>query len=542
MTALPAHMRSDARPFIDRARDVPVIWVFIAALVWFAAFAGLRALTSPDEARYLGVVWEMLRSGDWTVPTLDGLPFFHKPPLFYWINATAMSVFGISDWAGRSASILGATAVLTALFAFLKRWSSPQHALHAVLILATLPLFFGAAQFANLDMLVAACIGCTVLLAAHAALSHELGLPYRSAQVGAFVAAALGVLAKGLIGVVLPGAVFVVWSLLALRPRRLWLLLWLPGWLVFAVIAVPWFALVEARRPGFLHYFFITQQFDRFTAGTFNNAQPVWFYIALLALAMLPWLVWCLVAAWRVRRQAAGAVPSPAPLDVRRLLWCWLLVILVFFSIPRSKLVGYMLPVVPPLAALAAGAAWRVFGSLPKAVRALRWTLAGSAFTCVVAIAAAARWLPSPAGGLQAGAVTPGAGERIVMLDGYVYGLPMRWRLRQPVPIWSDWSPARALQSDDWRREMFEAGQFTSAAERERVLIGIPALLALLCAPGPTRVVASIEAPRVHRWLEHAERVAGNAQVGVWRFPGSPTSDPDCLHLSQFASTLPKPP
>lgn len=76
---------------------------------WLAAMAWFRPLAAPDEGRYAGVAWEMLRSGDWLVPRLNGLPFFHKPPLFYWISAAAMSVFGVSEWPARLPSLIGAT-------------------------------------------------------------------------------------------------------------------------------------------------------------------------------------------------------------------------------------------------------------------------------------------------------------------------------------------------------------------------------------------------------------------------------------------------
>ena len=77
-------------------------------LCWLGFTAGLRPLLLPDEGRYVGVAWEMLRSGDWLTPTLNGLPFFHKPPLFYWITAASMSVFGLHEWAARLAPVLGA--------------------------------------------------------------------------------------------------------------------------------------------------------------------------------------------------------------------------------------------------------------------------------------------------------------------------------------------------------------------------------------------------------------------------------------------------
>ena len=100
----------------------------LALFIWLAVLAWLRPLTAPDEGRYVGVALEMLRSGDFWVPRLDRLPFFHKPPLFYWIGAAAMRVFGISEWAGRLPSILGATLAAGALLVFLRRWSDGRSA------------------------------------------------------------------------------------------------------------------------------------------------------------------------------------------------------------------------------------------------------------------------------------------------------------------------------------------------------------------------------------------------------------------------------
>ena len=86
-------------------RDAALAALLLCAL---AALAGLRPLMLPDEGRYAGVAWEMLRSGDWLTPRLDGLPYFHKPPLFYWIDAAAMAMVGANPWAARAAPLLGA--------------------------------------------------------------------------------------------------------------------------------------------------------------------------------------------------------------------------------------------------------------------------------------------------------------------------------------------------------------------------------------------------------------------------------------------------
>ena len=92
--------------------------VLLLAALWLAATLWMRPLALPDEGRYGGVPWEMLRSGNWLVPTLDGLPYFHKPPLFYWISAAAMSLFGTTEWAARVAPFLGGVAACAALYGF----------------------------------------------------------------------------------------------------------------------------------------------------------------------------------------------------------------------------------------------------------------------------------------------------------------------------------------------------------------------------------------------------------------------------------------
>ena len=149
--------------------------VVIAALMlaWLAATAWARPLMLPDEGRYVGVAWEMVRSGDWLTPTLNGLPFFHKPPLFYWITAGAMSLFGLNEWAARAAPILGAWLGAFSLYVFARRWRGDQVARLTLLALLVQPLFYIGGQFANLDMLVAGCISATIVLLAHAALSVE---------------------------------------------------------------------------------------------------------------------------------------------------------------------------------------------------------------------------------------------------------------------------------------------------------------------------------------------------------------------------------
>ena len=169
--------------------------LFLLALAWLALTLGVRPLALPDEGRYVSVAWEMLSSGNWLYPTLNGLPFFHKPPLFYWITASSLGVFGLHEWAARVAPLFGAGIAAFTLYGFALRQKGTTVARWSLLILVTQPFFFGAAQFANLDMLVAGLIATTILLAAEAGLNAERGLPYKRLLAGAYLGAALGGLA-----------------------------------------------------------------------------------------------------------------------------------------------------------------------------------------------------------------------------------------------------------------------------------------------------------------------------------------------------------
>src|SRR5262245_11937801 len=321
----------------------------LAVFLWLAAVAWLRPLSLPDEGRYVGVALEMLWSGNWLEPTLDTLPYFHKPPLFYWLTAASMGTFGINAWAARLGSLLAATACAVSLHQFLWRWAGPAPARAALLALVTTPFFYGGAQFANMDMLVAACISGTILCGAHAVLNASDARPSRPALAGAYAFAALGLLAKGLIGIVIPAIVIGIWLLALGRAWMILRLVWLPGMALFAVIGLPWFLLMQARYPGFFEYFFVHHQFERFAAQGFNNPRPFWFLVAVFAALTLPWSAILVRAA----RASAYSEAGGRSRQVQALMWIWLVATLVFFSIPRSKLIGYVMVALPPLGALA---------------------------------------------------------------------------------------------------------------------------------------------------------------------------------------------
>ena len=494
--------------------------VALLALLWLAATAWARPLMLPDEGRYAGVAWEMLRSGDWLTPTLNGLPFFHKPPLFYWISAAAMAVFGTHEAAARAPSVLGAAAAALALYAFVRHWRDARSARLALVVLLAQPLWFLGGQFANLDMLVAACISVTILLFAHAALSRDQGRPYRSALAWGYVAAALGVLAKGLIGAVLPALVLVLWLAALRRWRTLLAMLWLPGLLLFLLIATPWFVAMQWQHSDFLDYFFVVQHFKRFAAGGFNNVMPFWFYPAVLAVAALPWWPWLGPA---FRRHAA--LPAPrTQVDIRLLMALWLASVVVFFSLPASKLVGYVLPAVPPLAYLIADAFLARAQPASRAKR-LWWASAGVAAALSLGTVLALTLHPSQSSQPLALALAAHRAphEPVFMLGRYEYDIPFYAHLRHPVVVVDHWDNPEIALHDNWRKELADAGRF--APERAARTLLTPARLnKALCAVPVAWVVGPADTAGNYAFLGKAREVAAHATTRLWKvdqtFPG----------------------
>ena len=480
--------------------------------LWLCASAWLRPLMRPDEGRYASVTLAMLRSGDWLTPTLNGLPFFHKPPLFFWIGGAAMALTGPTAFAARAASLAGALLGASALYLFARRWGGAGGARRALAVLAVHPLFFIGAQFANLDMLVAGCIAATVLALAHAALSFEAGQPYRRVLWLAYALAALGVLAKGLIGVVLPA--FIIGLLLIARRRWRGLLALLSpvGALLFVLIAAPWFALMQQRFDGFLHYFIVVQHFQRFTQGGFNNAQPWWFYPAVLAGCGLPCIAWTRGAFTRGYWRAGGTLA-----DVRLLMGLTVACVVFFFSLPQSKLVGYVFPAVPALAWLVADASAPLASGSP-ARRA--WWRASLACAALIGLALVL-WLTVDQhySARRMGLALKQqrhAGEPVYMVGQYLYDLPFYAGLEQPVFVVNDWNRPGIAKRDDWRRELVDAGAFNPALAR-RLLITPQALPAALCRSGVAWVVGSASAPKQLSFLERGRPVFSAHGQSLWR-------------------------
>jgi 4-amino-4-deoxy-L-arabinose transferase-like glycosyltransferase len=312
------------------------VWLLLAVL-WFGTL-GIRPLYKADESRYAEISREMVATGDWLTPRLNGFKYFEKPPLQYWATAAFFSILGQDDWVARFwSALIGFAGIVLTLHAG-NRLFGPPTGLYAAAILAGSPLYVVLGQVNTLDMSV------SVFLAG-AIFAFALGR-----MLWFWVACAAAVLSKGLIGIVLPLAAVGLFMLV----RRDWSLIGrirpVTGALLFLLVAAPWFIAVSVANAEFAHFFFIQEHFQRFTTEMHQRAQPAWYFLAVLAAGMAPWLVPLGRSLYQWTRERTS---------VETLLWIWVLIVLAFFSVSSSKLPPYILPVFPALAVLTARAVTR---------------------------------------------------------------------------------------------------------------------------------------------------------------------------------------
>lgn len=324
------------------------ILVIVLAVVWFGALE-YRELFDPDEGRYAEISLEMLSSGDWITPRLNGLKYFEKPAFQYWITAAAFAAFGVEEWTARLWPALSGLLTVGLVYLAGRHLGGPRAALIASVSLASSILFFAFSQILTLDMGVTFFLTLTMTGFLLSRCAHLAEPERRRWMLASWAAMGFAVLSKGLIGVVLPGMVLGAHVLIRRDFGLLRRVSFSTGAIVFAAITLPWFIAVQFRNPEFFEFFFVHEHFTRFSHPDHRRPGP-WYYFALVLLAGgLPWTVAQLRALW-----SGWRLPTPrtGPFPTASLLVLWVVVIVVFFSLSSSKLPGYILPVFPALALL----------------------------------------------------------------------------------------------------------------------------------------------------------------------------------------------
>jgi len=326
-------------------RTTILLLVLALALIWFVPL-GWRHLLPSDEGRYAEMAREMFLTGDWITPRYNGYKYFEKPPLQTWANALTFAWFGIGEWQARFYTALtGFAGVLLIGFTGARVFNAAT-GVFAAIVLATSPYWNLMGHFNTLDMGLSFWMEltlCALLLA------QRPNLPTGQVRLWMWIcwaSMALSVLSKGLVGVILPGAVLVLYTLIA-RDWAVWKRLHLIGGLIlFFAIVTPWFVLVQQRNPEFLNFFFIVQQFKRYLTPEQNRPGAFYYFVPVILVGFLPWLsvsVQSIRHALRLPRQPNGFSPVA-------MLLVWTVFIFLFFSASHSKLLSYTLPIAPALA------------------------------------------------------------------------------------------------------------------------------------------------------------------------------------------------
>jgi 4-amino-4-deoxy-L-arabinose transferase-like glycosyltransferase len=319
-------------------RAAAILLALVTALLLLRL--GAVPLLGPDEPRYARVAVEMERAGEWVTPTLQGEPWLEKPPLYYWAAGLAYRAIGENETAARVPSVVAAVLTVAATALVGARLFGAAAGLHAgfVLGLSLLPFAYGRA--ASMDMLLAACATAAQGLIA----LRLLGIAGRLAMPAAGVFMGLGLLAKGPLGLLLPALATGSYLLLA-RDREAWRRILSPAAAILAAaVALPWYLLAwRENGQAFVDVFLLNHNLQRFTSTIHRHPGPFYYYLPVVLAGLAPWSGLVAPALARVRPRASRT---------ELLVVLWLLAPFAFFSLAGSKLPGYILPCLPPLALL----------------------------------------------------------------------------------------------------------------------------------------------------------------------------------------------
>ncbi|HEY3177377.1 MAG TPA: glycosyltransferase family 39 protein [Casimicrobiaceae bacterium] len=360
---------------LSRTAWIAISVVFTAA--WFATL-DVRKLQHPDEGRYAEIAREMVATGDWVTPRLNGLKYFEKPPLQYWLTAASFAAFGVNEGAARLAPALATVLALWAIGYAGKRIVSTAVGAYAALAFGGMLWPIGIAHIVTLDALLTAWLGAALAAFLIAQSGVENPRDERRWMLLAWAAIAGATLVKGPVAVALPAGALALYSITT-RDFAVWKRLHLTaGIAVWLVLSAPWFIAVSLKNPEFARFFFIHEHIDRYLTTEHRRTGPIWYFVPLLLVGLIPWTGVFLSTAWRTWRDAPRARNG---FSWARFCVAWAAFVFCFFSVSGSKLPSYILPLFPA-AALLIG--WQL-ESLPQSFL-YKSTMAAAATTALALV------------------------------------------------------------------------------------------------------------------------------------------------------------
>jgi len=373
-------MRFSFSQLTRKPRRIYALLVFGLFFIGYILPLGAAELFVVDETRYAEIPREMIASGDWVVPHFNGLRYFEKPPLGYWMNAASMVLFGENAFAVRLPSALAAGLTALTVFLLMGRvlsrepggWSEAS-VLGALIFLSCFEVF-GVGNSAVLDTPFSFFL--TVTTASFYLATEE---PRGSWKERGFLflsglGCGLSFLTKGFLAFAVPALALASYLIWERRFRDLFRMSLIPVFTAL-LVASPWGIFIHLREPDFWRFFFWNEHVRRFLADSAQHKESFWYFFIIAPAAFLPWTFLIPAAAPGIKRFLN--VQGPAERMLRFSL-CWFLLPFLFFSVSNGKLLTYILPCFPPFAVLIAlGLSHEPLGK--KQNRLLRWGLMGNA-------------------------------------------------------------------------------------------------------------------------------------------------------------------
>lgn len=333
------------------------IFLFLIIIAFYLYGLGKLPLLGPDEPRYAQVAREMFLSGDFITPTLGGHTWFEKPSLLYWMIAASFKVFGVSEWSARLGPAICGLLTIAAVACVGRRIdkTSPPESRNfgfwSVLVTTTCLGLIVFSRATSFDVVIT----MTTTWSLAFFLLHELASSRNNQRLlllGFYSFVGLSLMAKGLVGIVIPlGVVGFYYLLRRTWPQKSVLLSLVWGLPLALAVSAIWYGPVIARHGwSFVDEFFIQHHFARYVSNKYHHPQPVYFYPIIILMLLLPWTAYLIDALAKMRSWAWRGADSLS--IVRVFTLAWLLVPIVFFSFSGSKLPGYVLPALPAAALL----------------------------------------------------------------------------------------------------------------------------------------------------------------------------------------------
>lgn len=356
------------------------ILLLILFVVLYLVFLGVRPLFIPDEVRYGEIAREMIATGDWIVPRLNGLLYFEKPPLGHWLNAISLYLLGENPFAVRFASAMATgVSAITVYMLGRRLFTDSRIAPLATFVFLTMFEVQAIGTFSVLDSIFSAVVNVGIacfILAAFVDSRRQIAW-----LIFAGIGFGVAFLTKGFLGLVLPVLVMAPWLILTGRNRLLFVRSWIAV-AAAAIVIAPWAIAIHQSQPDFWRYFFWVEHVQRFAADNAQHKQPMYFYLVFLPVVAFPWIFF-LPAVTKALRSNAAISPHGR---VILLISLWTILPFAFFSIANGKLITYILPCFVPLSLLLAA------GLSPKQVSMSRlsYGMVGCILLLALAVAAVA--------------------------------------------------------------------------------------------------------------------------------------------------------